>query len=386
MTTALRAPGQPTTELDRLAPRRAIISPVVDVLCAGGLSILLFVPLLLSGRTDLVILSVGVQAWVGILLNLPHFMASYRMVYRSRQMILRHRWAALYVPLLLLAYIVFAVWRSPATDRWVVYLLTIQGCYLAWHYTGQAWGMVATHTWLAGKPLSPLERFLIRDGLRVLTLWQVTWFMHWFYTNGQLGEIYRAVTVAMAIPLAAGAVGFFLYRMRTGLGPPLPALAAWGAVFVWYLVMGRDIKALFWVQNAHALQYLVFPLRVEMNRTNRTVEGRSGRFFTHMAVYAALILLGSVLWSELLPGTAMDIVARKLGEQPGVYAGMMVMTFLNIHHFFTDGVMWKLRNPEVRTDLFGHLPAPAEPVRPASEPAVAAAAGAGRKRRRTARR
>ena len=30
-------------------------------------------------------------------------------------------------------------------------------------------------------PLSPLERHLTRDGLRLLTLWQVTWFLHWFY-------------------------------------------------------------------------------------------------------------------------------------------------------------------------------------------------------------
>jgi hypothetical protein len=378
MTTAIRAPGQPSSELDHSAPRRAIISPAIDLLCAGGLSIVVFVPLLLSGRSDLVILSVGVQAWVGIFLNLPHFMASYRMVYRSREMIARHRWAAIYVPLLLIGYIVVAIWRSPVTDRWVTYILTAQGCYLAWHYTGQAWGMVATHTWLAGKPLSSLERFLIRDGLRLLTLWQVTWFIHWFYTNGQLTDVYRAVTFAMVIPLAAGAIGFFLYRMRTGQPPPAAAIVAWGAVFVWYLVLGRDIKALFWVQNAHALQYLVFPLRVEMNRTNRTSEGRMGRFFTHMAIYVALIILASVLWSELLPGTAMDIVAKTLGEQPGIYAGMMVMTFLNIHHFFTDGVMWKLRNPDVRADLFGHLPVPAQ----AAAGSLAAAPRSARRRSR----
>ena len=41
---------------------------------------------------------------------------------------------------------------------------------------------------------------------------------------------------------------------------------------------------------------------------------------------------------------------------------LSLLAFLNIHHYFTDGVMWKLRNPEVRQDLFGHLPAPVPAV------------------------
>ena len=71
--------------------------------------------------------------------------------------------------------------------------------------------------------------------------------------------------------------------------------------------------------------------------------------------FGAALIAASVVWSQVLPGTAMDLVGRALGERPGRMAGMMVMTFLNIHHFFTDGVLWKLRNPEVRADLFGHV-------------------------------
>lgn len=183
----------------------------------------------------------------------------------------------------------------------------------------------------------------------------MTWFIHWFYTGGQIGPIYQAVSVGVAIPLASGLVGFFLYRTRTGK-LPLPAFVAWAAVFVWYLVLGRDIYATFWVQNAHALQYLAFPVRVELNRAGHESHGRADRLLARMAIYAAVILAASYLWSQVLPGTAMDLVGKALGTRPGQLAGMMVMTFLNIHHFFTDGVLWKLRNPEVRADLFGHLP------------------------------
>ena len=28
---------------------------------------------------------------------------------------------------------------------------------------------------------------------------------------------------------------------------------------------------------------------------------------------------------------------------------------VNLHHYFIDGVIWKIRNPKVRRDLFAHL-------------------------------
>jgi hypothetical protein len=92
-----------------------------------------------------------------------------------------------------------------------------------------------------------------------------------------------------------------------------------------------------------------------------------------MVVYAVLLLgisLGMALW---IPGRAMDVVAIWLGQRPGEVAALAVLSFLNIHHYFTDGVMWKLRNPEVRNDLFGHIRRP-EPV----PVPVAAAAAPGR--------
>src|SRR5262245_64050463 len=56
----------------------SILHPVVDFLCAGGLSILVIVPLLISGREDLSFLAIGAIVWAQYLLNYSHFMASYR--------------------------------------------------------------------------------------------------------------------------------------------------------------------------------------------------------------------------------------------------------------------------------------------------------------------
>ena len=349
--------------------RPAIISPLIDALCVGGLSLLLLLPLLLSGRSDLVIVGLGMQAWIAALVNMPHFMASYRLIYRSRETIDAHRWAAIYVPLLLIAYIAFAVWRSQETDLYVSILMTVQGAYLAWHYTGQAWGMMATYVYLDGRSFQPLERLLIRGGLYLLLAWHVAWFFRWGFGTTRFGPLlealYLLMTLLSAVALALGIAGLALMRIRTGRFPPVKALLAWGAIFVWYAAMARDPRAIFWVQIAHALQYLIFPFRVEINRTKRNTTAPS-RVVTHMAIYLIVLLAVSVAMAVWIPARAMDVVANWLGRRPGEVTALSVLAFLNIHHYFTDGVMWKLRNPAVRADLFGHLPQPA-PSKPAAQ-------------------
>jgi len=361
-------------------PRAAIVSPLVDGLCAGGLSLLLLVPLLLTGRGDLLLVSLGVQAWLTALVNMPHFLASYRMVYRSRASVRAHPWAALYVPAILLVCCVGAVIASRSTDVPISALMTIQNAYLAWHYTGQAWGMMAAYSFLDGSSFNPLERKLIRSGLYILLVWHVVWFFHFAYETLPLAPLYEIVTLAMAGALALGVTGFALHKARTGRFPSARALIPWLAIFAWYAAMARwGLPALFVVQIAHALQYLIFPVRVEMNRTRRGEFGEPSRrrVVGHMAAYLVLLLLASIVAAILFPLGAMAVVTSWLGSRPGQVVGFAILAFLNIHHYFTDGVVWKLRNPAVREDLFGHLPKPAPvPVR------VAAVAASPRRQRR----
>ena len=136
----------------------------------------------LSGRTDLVLVGAGVQAWLGATVNMPHFMASYRIVYRSREMILKHKWASIYVPTILIVYAVAALMVSPVSPSssraMMIVLVSVSSAYLAWHYTGQVWGMMASFAHLGGARFEKSERLLIRTGLRILLAWHVTWFLY----------------------------------------------------------------------------------------------------------------------------------------------------------------------------------------------------------------
>ncbi len=117
----------------------------------------------------------------------------------------------------------------------------------------------------------------------------------------------------------------------------------------------------------------------ELNRTQRGEFGEPSRHrvVRHMAAYL-MLLLTSIVAAILFPLGAMAVVTSWVGSRPGQVVGFAILAFLNIHHYFTDGVVWKLRNPAVREDLFGHLHKPA--LAPA--PAPVATAPASRRQRR----
>ena len=356
------------------ATRRAtasIISPATDLLLVGGLSVLVFIPMLLSGRTDLLIIGAGAQAWLATTINMPHFMASYRIVYRSRDMIMRHKWATLYVPAILLAYCALALWEARQSPILVTILVAVSSAYLAWHYTGQVWGMMASYSYLEGKPFDKTERLLIRASLRILLAWHVTWFLYTQLSNtGPVRPVYLLVSFATLVALALGAAGLYKAWRRTGAVPPKRALVAWLALFTWYAMMARDPQALFWVQIAHALQYLAFPIRVELNRARPSPA--YGKLAWHMAVYGVGLLTVSYLLAQVLPGTAMSVVGGVFGEEPGRAVPILMLMLINIHHYFTDGVIWKISNPEVRKELFAHVQQPSASGKNTTAPPVAA--------------
>ncbi len=366
----------------------AILTPAIDLLCVGGLSLLVLVPLLASGRDNLDFIAIGVLAWGQAVLNYAHFMASYRIVYRSREMILRHKWASIGVPLVMLFFLILAVLEVEGgyPPRLLTVFFAVASGYLAWHYTGQVWGMMASYAHVAGVPFDRLERLLVRTGLRILLAWHVVWFLKTALRNPILNLsfvtidvslLYTTLSAAGALALGLGSAGLWRQWRRTGRLPPARVVVPWLAIFAWYAALARwGLPALFLVQAFHALQYLEFPVRVEMNRAMRQAPGRSA---LRMALYAVVLLAVTVVVLMVVPGPAMSVVANLFGAGQQTVIPILILYFINIHHYFTDGVIWKISNPEVRRELFAHL----APATAAAAPPPSPGPTGKRKRRRT---
>lgn len=343
----------------------SIISPWVDAFCIGGGPALLFVALIVVGpdadswmRPEFL--------WLTILITLPHFMASYRIVYSSRESILRHPAASIWVPGFLILYCAFALAVSERSMAFIDVLTVGAGAYLAWHYTGQTWGMMAAFSHLDGNPFSERERNIVRAALRILLVWHVTWISRanfglpdWIQAPLSLAYSWMSWVTLAAVGLSAWAL--VAQHRRTGRLPSVQVLVAWATIFLWYGAMARSPANIYWVQIAHALQYLIFPFRVELNLRLGDLEDAVGkprlvdRAGFQMIVYAAALLFAGALYQIWLPGAIEWGFA--LGPQALVALPFALNGFLNIHHFFTDGCIWKLSDPQVRRMLFAHVPA-----------------------------
>ena len=69
----------------------------------------------------------------------------------------------------------------------------------------------------------------------------------------------------------------------------------------------------------------------------------------HMTIYYALLIgLGWLAFKEIGDPGASSNALR-------VMIAACVVSGINIHHYCIDNVIWKIRKPEVRHALFGHL-------------------------------
>ena len=335
---------------------------MVDLLCCGGLSfvgisIYLLWRLTLGQTTpdrfDLTEITI-----IAALVNWPHFMASYRLLYSSRLQIVRHKWASIGVPAILLGVMAIALLTPSAKQPGALFvnepigfgLMLVSQFYLAWHYTGQAWGMVAAFAFVDGIRMDESERRMIRLGLRVLLVFHVFW------ASQEIGEHYAVpidfetvlliLGAASFVTLLIGIEGFRRIARRTGQAPSLRMIAPWAAIYMWYALLYVQPTALFWVQIFHALQYMIFPIRVELNQhaSDRTAIAATLRA---VAYYLALVALGFAVF--YLPR---ELITH--GHPQNNLAGLIAAA-VNVHHYFSDGVIWKIRNPEVQRALFSHF-------------------------------
>ena len=349
------------------SPPKAIIHPWIDGLAIGGLSIA-FLTFLLIVQPGWNHAQVGKQfIFLAALLNWPHFMATYKLLYGSRETVERYPWSTIWMPVALGVYCLVAMVVAPYSELPLNLAFFVAGAYLAWHYTGQTWGMMATFSYLGGAPFEDSEKTWIRTSLRLLLTWHVVWFLFHTSTLDLIDHLepYRDLyTIASLVLNASAGVlgigGLARYIRRIGRVPPLRVIIPWVSIWMWYAVLYVFPYALFWVQLSHALQYLLFPARVEANRQRQKQKkagdvGKRPMWVTGLT-YAAILVGSGLALFQGLPMAFAATLGQIIPEFKFAYAQFAVVVFINIHHYFADGAIWKLSNPAVRKELFSHLP------------------------------
>ena len=333
-----------------------IINPKTDIWLSGGLSILVLAVLSalgLLGSQDLLLQKFLVLT---VLFNGTHFMASYRLLYSSWGYAAKYPWASFYLPALLLVYSLGSVivcGRYEGLTAPLDLLTVIATLYLALHYTGQAWGVTSTFAVLEGIRFEGRERTLLREFLRFMAFWHVAWGIKLLWPPAPQYSVYvgaldLVLNTFAVISLVGGLLCFRRVGKRLGRAVPFRVVVPYLALHVWYAFIYIFPLAIFWVQIFHALQYLPFPLRVEMNRAHSHSMAASRHDWRITLQYSLALILTSTIIFALIP-TVADWATQGTNS-----FWLALASCINIQHYFIDGCIWHISNPVVSQELFAH--------------------------------
>lgn len=341
------------------------VNAPVDYALIGGVSILTFLLLAVVGTKvpiEFVWTTAAVLAW-GV--NWPHFAATSYRLYHVRSNVDQYPVTALVVPLLLTVAVVGSFLSPEGAAPWLVKLFIIWSPY---HFSGQSVGITLIYARRAGFKIGKWERLAISGFIFSTFLVQTAATETGQGTNQFYSVTYPTIGLPLWVPsvlrvwMCVCAFAFVVFAIRWSIQnrkllPPivlLPALAQ----FVWF-VPGWKVPAFnTFVPFFHALQYMLiawFMHLGERHAEHRSQEaprmaGRPlGFIFRESMRWAAVTLVGGIVLFWLLP---------KIGASVGFglpFATAVILSAVQIHHFFVDGVIWKLKNPKVASPLLGNV-------------------------------
>ncbi len=328
------------------------VHPWIDALCAGGLSILVFAAAAVTSswfstaghNLSSALQVAGFLQWI---INWPHFSAtSYRLL-RVPENRREFPLTTYLIPVLVGAAIV-ASFNSPAVVA--PYFIKFFMLWSPYHFTAQSLGISLLYARRAGYDISTGERralavflfgtFLVSTA-RAETYTAPRSFYGIAYPGlGVPGELAIALTILMYV----GGLQFLLSAcqryVRNGERLPLVLPIVAVAQYVWFVVGFYYPSFYLLVPMFHALQYLLIAWVMELK------ESGSGRSVGQITIgWGVANIAGGAALFWVLPRTVASFGI------PLDLSVAVIIAGVQIHHFFVDGVIWKLRNPRVANPL-----------------------------------
>ena len=362
--------------------RRWLFNRWVDFLTLGGGSLVAltalaaFYPRDEPARAALA----GIMLFLAHFVNHPHFAHSYQLFYRGfaekafspdSPLAARYRFAGIMVPAVLAAFLLSALALGSAPLLGLA--ANLMFFTVGWHYAKQGYGILMLDAARKG------IRFDAGERRRLLWNTHLIWVTNWLFANDVLSEkefwginyylldlpdpiLFTVAALATVSTLAVGRDFFVKWQSQRKL--PFNGLLAYVAAgYVWLMFVRFDPLLLLVVPMFHSLQYMAVVWRYQLNvegervRAGGSAPERKWWAWLH-TMPAGLIRFALVagilgyLGFWLAPFVFDTVVAYDrtvLGTTVFLFIGW---TFINIHHYFIDNVIWRRDNPGTRRHLF----------------------------------
>jgi len=341
------------------ARRPYFVSLPLDVAVMGGVSTGLFILLWLLNanvRTNAVVSLGAALVWI---INYPHFSATSYRLYRSQANIRQYPLTAYAVPILLLAGAALSL-RSPTVIA--PFFVKFFQIWSPYHFSGQTFGIGMLYARRAGISLRPFERtclrwFIFSTYLSLIATVETGVRQYQFF-----GVVYPALGIPVLISQAALVAMYTLGLAALALLVAAPIArrqrVAWMTLlpaatqFVWFGLGQRLPSFAEFIPAFHSAQYLLIAWSVHLKeRLDEQQLGGSRAFVSAESFHWLMVnILGGFTLFWGLPHAATWLWGYDIGLTTAVF-----FAAIQIHHFFVDGVIWKLKNPRVLSPLLVNL-------------------------------
>lgn len=354
-------------------PKPYFVSLPVDLAAIGGLSLLVFGGLFLlqrfagvgGARTSDVVSLGAALVWI---VNYPHFSATSYRLYRSQANMDQYPLTAYLIPFLVLGGAALSM-NSPA--GFAPYFVKFFQIWSPYHFSGQSFGIAMIYARRAGVSLSPLERrvlkwFIFSTYLSLIAIAETGLRSYQFFgvTYPALGLPPMVAQVAQWTVFALGAALLVLLVARPLMQRRTVAwmtLVPAATQFIWFGI-GQQLPSFAeFIPAFHSVQYLLVAWSVQLKERmeEQQRDGSPGFVGAESARWLAANIAGGFALFWGLPHFVAWLGGHDLGITTAIF-----FAAIQIHHFFVDGVIWKLKNPRVLSPMLVNIDDLLRPQRP----------------------
>lgn len=340
------------------APSLSIISPLKDFLfffASAGVVLLAWFASSVMHVNGFVILSV-----VAVASNGPHLISTWTRVYFDPREWQARRGATVVMPLVILALVFFATLELELVGARLLNSVILY--WATWHFVAQNWGILRIYQRKSGEPMGSPAMRLERPLLLLTVLFCLA---HRLYTGPRrlfgvelyYPELPYPLVMAILAPLVLLFVALLAWRVKERRAPW--AKASWIRVaficcsflgfFVPFQLITTDDTSAFAAAAAwHGFQYLgmmrhyhrsTWRAGVDPNAKVVSWLGQPG--WTRGFLYWALLMaLAGAVYVVIF---ALSLVT----PWPFYWWAGVIWISLTLSHYWIDGVIWKLRRPEL---------------------------------------
>ncbi len=335
---------------------RYFVNAPVDAVLIGGASVALYAVFRLRPQLASSPSVASLAAALVWICNYPHFAATNYRLYHSKASRCQYPLTTFVTPVVMLVAVV-GCYLSPNNIAPLFIKL-----YLLWspyHFSGQTLGITMVYARRTGFVIDGWLRRSLTAFIFLTFLVQNAWAEVGRHVNPFYGIDYPTLGVPLWLPqmltklmwvALAATIAQLMWKFANDQRIPLIILLPAFTQYIWFVATPAG-QFSYMVPFFHSMQYLLIAWNVQLK------EGLTERKREPSVRY---------VWSEstrwmtinIAVGFALFWGLPHLGSQFGkslAFSTAVMLAAIQVHHFFVDGVIWRLRNPAVRSPLSSSL-------------------------------